>query len=94
MTQRRKQAKPGTVGGGTPKVWCAEILCEHNKNNQCKANEINLSAGNIHTVNEGCRQIWTCRAFAMRDDAKKLKVFIEEFYKSRRYGDGMDKREG
>ena len=76
-----------------PKVWCAEILCEHNKNNQCKAKEINLSAGNIPTVNEGCRQIWTCRTFAMSDDAKKFKVFIEEFYKSRRCGDGMDKEE-
>ena len=55
-----------------PKVWCAETECEHNKGNQCRAKEINLSAGRIHTVHEGFRQVWTCRTFQMKEEYKKM----------------------
>ena len=74
-----------------PKVWCAETTCKHNKDNLCSAKKINLSAGQIHTVHEGCRQLWTCRTYEMSYEAKKLKEVIESFY-TRGYGDGMDKR--
>lgn len=63
------------------KVWCAEIDCEHNKNNQCKAKEINLSAGYMHTVHEGFRQVWTCRTFQMDERDKEpytaFNLFVE-----------------
>lgn len=55
-----------------PKVWCAEIECEWCKENQCTADEINLSAGRMHTVYEGYRQVWTCRTFKMSEEAKKM----------------------
>lgn len=52
------------------KVWCAETTCKHNKDNLCSAKKINLSAGQIHTVHEGCRQLWTCRTYEMSYEAK------------------------
>ena len=64
-----------------PKVWCAEITCKHNQDNLCKAKKVNLSAGQMHTVHEGIRQVWTCRMFEMSDEAKKLKEIVESFYK-------------
>ncbi len=64
------------------KVWCASIECKHNKNNQCKAKEINISDGHIHTVHQGYKQIWLCRSFAMSEIAmemdKALKKVREE----------------
>lgn len=55
-----------------PKVWCAQIECRHNAGNRCKAPEINLSAGRVHTVHQGFKQIWECRSFEMSDSAKEL----------------------
>lgn len=54
------------------KVWCAENECEHNKANQCRAREINLSAGRMHTVHEGFCQVWTCRTFKQDEETQKL----------------------
>ena len=54
------------------KVWCASIECEHNKRNQCKAKEINLSDGHVHTVRQGYLKIWKCRSFEESEQSKKM----------------------
>ena len=65
-----------------PKVWCAAIECEHNKNNQCKAKEINLSNGNVHTVHQGFMHIWQCRAFEMSEQAKQFRKELDKYFGS------------
>ena len=70
------------------KVWCATIECKHNKKNQCKAKEINISDGHIHTVHQGYKQIWLCRSFAMSESAKE----IEQVLKKARAKDGTENR--
>lgn len=64
------------------KVWCAQIECEHNKGNRCRATEINLSVGNLHTIHQGFEQVWYCRSYQMSDEAKRqydaVKQFLEE----------------
>lgn len=66
------------------KVWCATIECKYNKKNQCKAKEINISDGHIHTVHQGYKQIWLCRSFGMSESAKE----IEQMLKKARAEDG------
>ena len=63
--------------GSMAKVWCAAIECENNKNNQCKAAEINLSEGHIHTVHQGLKQVWECRNYNMSKEAKELKALLD-----------------
>ena len=64
------------------KVWCAAIECEHNKNNQCKAKEINLSNGNVHTVHQGLLHICKCKAFEMSEDVKRMSKELEKHFGS------------
>lgn len=56
------------------KVWCAENECKYNDRNLCKAKEINLAAGHMHTVHEGFRPVWTCRTFEESALAAELKA--------------------
>lgn len=58
------------------KVWCATIECKYNKKNQCKAKEINISDGHIHTVHQGYKQIWVCRNFTISESAMELEKFL------------------
>ncbi len=58
------------------KVWCAAIECKYNKNNQCRAKEINLSDGHVHTVNQGYMQYWKCQSFEESNEAKEIKKLI------------------
>lgn len=60
-----------------PKVWCAAIECENNKDNRCKAAEINLSEGHINTVHQGFKQVWECRNYSMGEEAKQLKALLD-----------------
>ena len=62
-----------------PKVWCAAIECENNKNNQCKAAEINLSEGHIHTVHQGFKQVWECKTYNMSKESKQIEDRIKEW---------------
>lgn len=55
-----------------PKVWCAAGMCKWNDDNMCNATEINLSEGHLHTVHQGFKQVWTCRAFELSEDAKRM----------------------
>lgn len=55
------------------KVWCAAIECRHNKNNQCRSKEINLTEGHIHTVHQGFKQVWGCRTY--ETDPKLKEIF-------------------
>ena len=61
------------------KVWCAAIECVNNKNNQCKAAEINLSDGHIHTVYQGFKQVWECRNYNISEESKQLQDKIKGF---------------
>ena len=70
------------------KVWCAAIECANNKNNRCTAAEINLAEGHIHTVHQGCKQVWECRTYNMSEQAKKIDDVIKAFYRS--YGERKD----
>ena len=63
-----------------PKVWCASIECKHNKNNQCKAKEINLAERNLHTVHEGFKRTWDCRCFAMDEETKRMFEKIKKHF--------------
>ena len=55
-----------------PKVMCAAIECEFNNGNKCTVKKINLSHGNINTVHEGRKDVWTCQMFQMSDEAKEI----------------------
>lgn len=55
-----------------PKVWCAEIECQHNKNNTCRRKEINFSAGHVHTIHQGFLHVWCCKNYELSEDTKKL----------------------
>ena len=59
------------------KVWCATIECKHNKKNQCKAKEINISDGHIHTVHQGYKQIWLCGSCILSDPARELEQLLK-----------------
>ena len=67
------------------KVWCAAIECKHNKGNQCRAKEINLSNGHIHTVHEGCKRVWGCRTFAESDEFKILYNSFNELMRGEKH---------
>lgn len=72
------------------KVWCAQIECEHNKGNRCRASEINLSCGSIHTVHQGFKQVWECRSFQMGDESKRLYDELKRFLIEREVQDEAD----
>ena len=74
---KRKQSKHGTGGQKMAKVWCATIECKHNKKNQCKAKEINISDGHIHTVHQGYKQIWLCGSCILSDPARELEQLLK-----------------
>ena len=61
------------------KVWCASIECKYNKKNQCKAKEISLSDGHVHTVHQGFLQIWKCRAFEESERTKQMSADIAKY---------------
>ena len=61
-------------------VWCAETECVYCKENICTADEINLSAGHMHTVHEGFRHVWTCRTFSPDPEAKELFDMLKAFF--------------
>jgi len=60
------------------KVWCAEITCKHNKNNLCKAKEINLSAGRVNTVYSGRMDVWKCRTFEESERFKQMSEVVKQ----------------
>lgn len=60
-------------------VWCAEISCEYNHDNMCKAKEINLSSGLVHTVYDGKQNIWKCRNFSESEESRKIREMFEKF---------------
>ena len=63
------------------KIWCAEIDCEHLKDNRCTAKEINLSAGFVNTLYEGRMRCWKCGSFKLSEQAKEMQERVEEYMK-------------
>ena len=68
-----------------PKVWCAETECEYYHENGCKAKEINISAGHIHTIHQGFAHHWECRTFKPSEDAKEMFKMLKTYF------DGLSK---
>lgn len=60
-----------------PRVWCAAIECEHNKGNQCLADEINLSNGHVHTYHQGFMEYWKCRTYTESEEFAKLRGIFD-----------------
>ena len=65
------------------KVMCAEIECKHYSDKGCKAEEINISAGHMHTVHEGFRHVWTCKTYEMSEESKQIHEQLHEFFKKK-----------
>ena len=61
------------------KVWCAAFECIHNKNNLCKAKEINLSDSYVNTLYEGQMHCQKCRMHEEDEETKQIKKNIEEW---------------
>lgn len=62
-----------------PTVWCAAIECEHNKENQCTAPEVNLTHGHAHTKYQGVMEYWTCKMFKESAEAAELREMLAKF---------------
>lgn len=45
------------------KVFCADISCEYNKNNTCRAKELALSWSSVLTVNDGRQEFLRCKTY-------------------------------
>lgn len=56
-----------------PKVICAHAECKHNKNNVCKAKEINVGAWLIHTVHHGVKRMEECKTYEESEEYKFMK---------------------
>jgi len=66
------------------KVYCAAVECEFlNDDNQCTRDEINLSEGYYHTMNEGVKHVWICKYYKQGERAKDIEAFIQEAMRRR-----------
>lgn len=65
------------------KVWCAAFECIHNKNNLCKAKEINLSDSYVNTLYEGQMHCQKCRMYEEDEETKQIKKNIEEWWNNK-----------
>lgn len=70
-------------GDNMTKVMCAEIECKHYSDKGCKAKEIKISAGHMHTVHEGFRHVWTCKTYEMSEESKQIHEELHEFFKTK-----------
>lgn len=74
-----------------PKVICACPECKYNNdNNECTAEKILLSSGNIMTVWEGRKDVWVCQQFEMSEESKRIANMFENMMKEKQHG--TDKR--
>lgn len=62
-----------------PRIVCAETECEYFSMDGCTAEEINLTAGHMHTVHEGYRHVWTCRTFRPSPEAKEIYDMLKSY---------------
>lgn len=61
-----------------PKVICAVPECKYNNDkNECTAEKILLSSGNIMTVWEGRKDVWICQQHELTEEAKRLQAIFE-----------------
>lgn len=72
------------------KVICAAIECKYNSDDHtCNAEEINLSEGYYHTVNEGFMQMWKCKNYDKDERYAELEIkfleMIKEDQKNKKY---------
>lgn len=63
-----------------PRIVCAETECEYFSVDGCTAEEINLTAGHMHTVHEGYRHVWTCRTFSPSPEAKEIFDMLKSYF--------------
>ena len=62
------------------KVWCAENECLFNKDNECLADYINITAGRIHSRNQGYCRHWECRTFKQSAEVKELYEMLKSYF--------------
>ena len=68
------------------KVWCAETECEFCHENECTAEEINFSAGHIHTKFQGYKHHWECNTFKMSKEAEEVFGMLKAYFEKRNAG--------
>ena len=64
------------------KVWCAEIECIYNSENECTATEINLSVGHLHTKHQGYAHKWECRTYQQSKEAKAIIDMLNAYFEN------------
>lgn len=62
------------------KVWCAEIECQYNQDGQCRAKEINIAAGHIHSKYQGFIHHWECRTFRLSKESEELFSELKTYF--------------
>lgn len=66
------------------RIKCGAVECKFNNNkNECTANSIVLNEGYYHTMNEGVKQIWTCKQYEQSDSAKRLEEAWRNYWLDR-----------
>ena len=62
------------------KVYCAETECKYFDDCLCTADEINLTAGHIHSVHNGFMHHWECRMFEQSKEAKEMFEMLKSYF--------------
>lgn len=61
-----------------PKIVCGAVECKFNNDRyECTAKRILLNNGNIMTMYEGRKDVWTCKQFELSDRAKQIIGFLK-----------------
>lgn len=68
------------------KVICASVDCEYNLDNKCKAKEIKLNDGHIHTVHQGFKHIHECKTYTKSQYYKKLEQEFQDLIQREKGG--------
>lgn len=62
------------------KVICAEPECEFYNKDGCTAEEVNLTAGRVHTMHQGYMRVWECRMFKQSEEARALFEMLKRYF--------------
>ena len=64
-----------------PKIYCAAVECEWNKDGKCKAQTVALSANSIMTMWDGRQDFNTCKTFQKSQRATDMEKQFTEYMK-------------
>lgn len=58
-------------------IWCANFHCKYNDyKGRCTCENVKLSWGHIHTVNDGVIDYYQCKSFEEQQNAKGREFFL------------------